>query len=107
MTVSATFSSVYPCDSDSVYKQITNAGTSDQKVSCNGIAVTGPYDRSYDAIISKPGKWGNGNYGGGHYGGGDWGTTKTTIKLTNYTKVYTFNNGNFNLDKIFNVINLI
>ena len=80
-----------------MYKQISNTGTSEQQVTCNGVVVTGPYDRSYDALINKPGKWGHGNNGGGSYGSGNWETTKTTIKLTNYTKVYTYNNGNFNL----------
>ena len=82
MTVSITTSSVYPCDSDSVIKQISYAATADGKVTCNGIIVDGPYDSAYDVIYNKHGKWGNGNWG-----------TKQTLKLTNYTEVATFNNG--------------
>ena len=102
VTVSVAHSSVYPCDSDSVIRQISYSKTVDQSVTCNGIIVNGPRDESYDIIISKPSKWGHGNSWGGNYGGGNYGETiKTTLKLTNYTDVYTYNNGKFTLDTKF------
>ena len=53
--------------------------------------MKGPYDRPYDAIISKPGKLGH-DLGGSK-------NNKTVINLTNYTKVYSFTNGNYRLEK--------
>ena len=97
MTVSVVHSSVYPCDSDSVIRQISYSKTVDQSVTCNGIVVNGPRDETYDIIISKPSKWGHGK----SLCGNDGETMKTTLKLTNYTDVYTYNNGKFTLDTNF------
>ena len=82
MSVSTTFSTVYSCDSDSVIKQLSQSGTATINITCNGVIVDGPSDLSYDVIYNKHGKWGNGNWG-----------TKQTLNLTNYTEVFTINNG--------------
>ena len=89
MQVKFTVSSVYPCDSDSFIKQISCSRVLDTKVTCNGVNVVGPADDDYDVIFNNPNKWGNGNW-----------VTKQKIKLTNYTEVITYNNGNFISDKI-------
>ena len=53
-----TVSSVYPCDSDSVIKQISYSNVPDSRITCNGIIVNG----TYDVIFNNPGKWRNGNW---------------------------------------------
>ena len=83
VTVKVQHNSYYPCDSDSVIKQISHSKNGDSKVTCNGVIVSAG-DDDYDVIFNKPGKWGNGNLG-----------TKQTIKLTSYTEVFTFNNSKF------------
>ena len=92
MSVSTTFSTVYSCDSDSVIKQLSQSGTATINITCNGVIVDGPSDLSYDVIYNKHGKWGNGNWASDNCGSGNWGT-KQTLNLTNYTEVFTINNG--------------
>ena len=74
--VTATYSTFYPCDSQSVIKQFGSSSKSTDQVTCFGsILFTG--NTSKDGIIGKQGGLGK----------------KITLKLTNYTYFATYANG--------------
>ena len=104
VSVSVTWSEVSPCDSDSVLRQISFSQTTTQDVTCNGVIVT-TADGSYDAIINKPNNWGHGGHGGSKSNcPSAWGSDKITIKLTNYTQIYTYSNGKLISKKYFDYL---
>ena len=94
MSVTGTVNFYLPCDSDSVLKSIGPvSGAANPSEACHAVYVLDP-EGSYTALLN-PKKWKHG-----------WGSSSESIpysiNLTNYTKIYTFNNGNFSIVKLFN-----
>ena len=86
VSVNNTLSAVYPCDSQSVLRQLSYFSNSIQGYVCWGVVLL-TNDDTYDAVIGKQGKW----------------IKNITLSLTNYIQVVTIENGNLSSSNLFNI----